>query len=115
MVLAKAATRADGMVLAGVGMQLTDAALSRLKDAGIASIVVQGRPIPGLDTGDIDLSKMKGRLGHLFRKYQQNSLMWTLRNMIEQYLEQIIAMQKEALKLEREQDLQACATENKKS
>jgi hypothetical protein len=115
MILAKAATRADGMVLAGAGMQLTDAALNRLKDAGIASIVVKGRPMPSLNTGGIDLSKMKERLGHLFRKYQQNSLMWTLRNMIEQYLEQIIAMQEEALKLEREQDLQGCEAENKKS
>jgi hypothetical protein len=106
MILAKAVTRSDGMVLAGADLQITDNLLSRLKDAGIVSVVVKGRPMPAMDSGDIDLPKMRGRLDHLFRKHQQNTLMWNLRNMIDQYLEQIITAQEEALKLEQQESLQ---------
>jgi hypothetical protein len=102
MILDKAVVRPDGMVLAGEGLQLSEALLNRLKDAGIASIVVKGRPLPALDSGDVDLPALLGRLDHLFRKYRQNTLMWTLRNMIDQYLQQIIVKEEEESRLERE-------------
>ena len=100
MVLAKAVSRDDGMVLAGEGLALTVSIIERLHNSGVKSVVVKGRPMPGLDSGDIDLVKMKSRLGFLFRKYQQNPLMWTLRNMLEQYLDRLIAQQEEAQRTE---------------
>jgi hypothetical protein len=114
MILAKSVARPDGMVMAGEGLQLTDDLLGRLKDAGVASVVVKGRPMPDPDNGDVDLTKMQSRLNHLFRKYQQNTLMWTLRNMIDQYLEQIIALREEESRLEREQELSVQPPEGQK-
>ena len=105
MILGKPVTRDDGMVMAGEGLTLTESIIDRLKNSGINSVTVKGRPVPGLDSGDVDLAKMKERLGHLFRKYQQNPLMWTLRNMLEQYLERAIALQEEAARQERSADI----------
>lgn len=105
MVLAKPVARDDGVVMAGEGLALTDSIIQRLANSGINSVTVKGRPMPNLDSGEIDLAKMKERLGHLFRKYQQNPIMWTLRNMLDQYLDKAIALQEEALRQERSEML----------
>lgn len=94
MSLAKAVAREDGMVLAGEGTVLTDSAIDRLKNAGIPSLVVKGRPLPGLASG-MDLHKVKERLPYLFRKYQDEQLMLTMQKMLEQYLDKAIAAEEE--------------------
>lgn len=104
MSLSKAISRADGMVLAGENTVLTDAIIERLKNAEIPSVVVKGRPVPGL-ASDTDLSKVKARLPHLFRKYQDDKLMLTMQRMLEQYLDRAIQAEEEARKAEMSQQL----------
>lgn len=99
MSLAKPITREDGMVLAGENTVLTDSIVERLKNAGIASLVVKGRPLPGQASG-MDLTKVKERLPHLFRKYQNDKLMVTMRMMLDQYLAQAIKAEEEARRAE---------------
>lgn len=104
MILGKAVARPDGMVLAGEGTVLTDNIIDRLKNAGLPSIVVKGRPVPALASG-LDLKKSKNRLSHLFRRHKENPLMWTLRNMIDQYFDVCIAQEDEARRKEMEANL----------
>lgn len=99
MSLAKPISRDDGMVLAGENTVLTDSIIDRLKNAEIPSVVVKGRPLPGLADG-LDLAKVKERLPHLFRKYQDDKLMTTMRMMLEQYLEKAIVAEEEARRAE---------------
>lgn len=89
MSLAKPIAREDGMVMAGDGTVLTDSIIDRLKSAEIPSVVVKGRPLPGLASG-LDLCKVKERLPDLFRKYQGDKLMVTMQNMLTQYLDKAI-------------------------
>lgn len=99
MSLAKAISREDGMVLAGQGTVLTDPVINRLKNAEIPSLVVKGRPLPGLPSG-MDLQKVRDRLPHLFRKYDSDQLMVTMRKMLSQYLERAIQAEEEARRSE---------------
>jgi hypothetical protein len=93
MTLAKPVTREGGMVLAGAGLKLTEAMLDRLRGSGITHITVEGHPAAGIEEDGLDLTALRDRLDHLFRKYKQNPLMWVLRNMIAQYLEKRIGEQ----------------------
>lgn len=102
MVLHKPIAREDGMVLAGEGTVLTDSIIDRLKNAEIPSMVVKGRPVPGLESG-MDLRKVQQRLPHLFRKYTNDPLMNTMRNMLHQYLEKAIAQEEESRRAENSQ------------
>lgn len=86
MVLDKAVSSVDGMILAGEGYELTQAGIDRLKNSGVGSITVKGRPFPNLPDEDINLETMRARLDFLFRKYRQDPLMWTFKNMVSQYL-----------------------------
>lgn len=99
MSLAKPIARDNGMVLVGENTVLTDSIIERLKNAEIPSIVVKGRPLPGLASG-MDLNKVKARLPHLFRKYQDDKLMTTMQMMLEQYLEKTIQAEEEARRAE---------------
>lgn len=99
MSLAKPIAREDGMVLVGDGTVLTDSIIDRLKNAEIPSVVVKGRPLPGLASG-LDLCKVKERLPYLFRKYQGDKLMMTMQNMLTQYLDKAIQGKEEARRAE---------------
>ena len=99
MSLAKPITRDDGMVLAGENTVLTDSIIERLKNSEIPSVVVKGRPLPGLASG-MDLNKVRERLPHLFRKYQDDKLMMTMRMMLDQYLGKAILAEEEARRAE---------------
>lgn len=102
MVLHKPITREDGMVLAGEGTVLTDSIIDRLKNSEIPSIVVKGRPVPGLES-DMDLNKVRERLPHLFRKYTDDPLMNAMRNMLDQHLIKAIALEEESRRAENSQ------------
>lgn len=85
MILAKSASRADGMILAGENMVLTDAMVDLLKKAEIPSLVVKGRHFPDLPSG-VDLTRVRERVPHLFRKYKDDKLMMAMRKVLEQCL-----------------------------
>lgn len=104
MSLAKAVSRDDGMVLAGEGTVLSEAIIERLKNSEIPSLVVKGRPLPGLDSG-LDLVKLKDGLPRLFRKFQDDQLMLTMQKMLEQYFAKAIAAEEEARRAEMSQQL----------
>ena len=104
MTIAKVVNRGDGMVLAGEGLKLTDSIIDRLRNAGVGSLVVQGRPLPGLNDG-FDLQKLLGRLDYLFRKYRRDPLMWTMRNLLEQHFKKAIEEQEQAQREARETQL----------
>lgn len=95
MSLAKPLVREDGMVLAGEGTVLTDSIIERLKNSEIPSVVVKGRPMPGLASG-LELTKIKERLPYLFRKYESDQLMTTMQKMLNQYFERAIEAEEEA-------------------
>lgn len=99
MGLAKPVARDDGMVLAGEGTVLTDSIIERLKNAEIPSLVVKGRPLPGLASG-MDLNKVKSRMPHLFRRHQGDQLMLAMQKMLEQYLDKAIQAEEEARRSE---------------
>lgn len=104
MSLAKPIARGDGMVLAGENTVLTDAIIDRLKNSEVASVVVKGRPLPGLASG-MDLARVRERMPHLFRKYQDNKLMVTMQKMLEQYLDKAVQAEEEARRAEMGQQL----------
>jgi hypothetical protein len=106
MVLAKPITREDGMVVAGENLELTAQVITSLKNAGVKGITVKGKPLAGIDSSEVDLAKIRLRLGYLFRKYQQDPLMWTLRNMLDQYLERTMAAREELARLEKLERIQ---------
>ncbi len=93
MVLAQAVSNPDGMVLAGAGLVLSQEAITRLRNTGIASIMVDG------DAGSEvcgELERVSGQLPHLFRKYKGDPFMMTLHNMLGKYFAYRIASFKEA-------------------
>lgn len=104
MSLAKPISRSDGIVLAGENTILTNAIIERLKNAEIPSLVVKGRPLPGLSSG-MEISKVKARLPHLFRKYQDDKLMQTMQKMLDQYFQQAIEAEEEARRAEMDKQL----------
>ena len=112
MILGKPVLKNNGMVLVSEGTKLTDSMIERLRNTEVTSITVKGRPLPAL-SGGLDLGRMQSRLSHLFRKYQQNPLMWTLRNMLEQHLNKCIAEEEQARRNEMEQNLANLASDPK--
>jgi hypothetical protein len=94
MILAKPALREDGIVLVGEGLVLTDSILEKLKSSDLSSLVVKGHPLPGLGK-DMNLSKVRERMPHLFRKYEDDPFMNTMRNLLEHFLDKAIEREKE--------------------
>ena len=99
MVLVKAVVKEDGMVLAGEGLELSDAVISRLRNAGVPSLAVKGRPLPNLASG-LSLPKALERLPHLFRKYPEDQLMRATRGIVEDFLLRAIAREEEERRTE---------------
>jgi hypothetical protein len=81
MVLAIDVLKADGRVLAPADAPVDDMMLRRLDLAGVTQIVVQGKPVPGADMGYNALARAE-RLEHLFRSYQNDHFMMTLKKML---------------------------------
>jgi len=104
MVLVKSVSQANGMVLVGEGVELTDSIISRLKNAGVPSLTVQGCPMPNMPS-DLSLSKALERMPHLFRKYQEDPLMKSMRGMVEQVLRKAVAREEKERKAEMQKQL----------
>ena len=81
LVLANDVTSPEGKILAPVDSTLDSAVLRRLELAGIAKIVVQGKPVPDASMG-YDAGGRATRLDFLFRKYLDDRFMLTLKNML---------------------------------
>ncbi|GAU09739.1 hypothetical protein [Desulfoplanes formicivorans] len=86
MVLEKPVTRENGMILVGQGTVLTESLIARLKNMGIASVVVQGHPLD-LDTGGggTSMGRRGERLEHLFRHVDQDPFMHGIRLFLNDY------------------------------
>jgi len=86
MKLAKSVERADGIVLVGEGTELSDPLITRIGQAGVSSIVVQGSPVDmdGLE-GGADYGRIRGRLEHLFRKHRDDRFMAALHGTFDRY------------------------------
>ncbi len=81
MILGCDIVAAGGQVLALADSEVTPAVLRRLELAGIAKLVVQGKPVPGANMGYDALARSK-RLELLFRRYADDKFMTTLKNML---------------------------------
>jgi len=84
MVLASDVTMADGNVLASAGSPVDDAMLRRLELAGVAKLVVRGKPVPGADMG-YDAHARAQRVKHLFRAHQNDTFMVALGELLFQH------------------------------
>lgn len=92
MVLAQSVRRQDGLVLVGEGLALTDAVIDRIRQAGVATVWVEGTPL-GPDGGIGDLRTIAGRLPFLFRRQKANVFMMTLYSVISRHLARAMAEQ----------------------
>ena len=81
MTLASDAMTANGKVLIPADTSLDDAMLRRLEHAGLAKLVVKGKPVPGADMG-YDADTRAKRVQHLFRAHENDSFMIALRDML---------------------------------
>ena len=81
MILADDVMTVNGKVLASAGSPLDDASLHRLELAGVAKLVVTGKPVPGANMG-YDAHARAKRVTHLFRNHENDSFMMTLRDML---------------------------------
>jgi len=78
MVLAEPLLYKNGMTLAGVGFELTEAALERFRQAGAAVVVVEGG-----DTGRYDeLETIAVKLPFLFRRQTDNAFMMGMQGIL---------------------------------
>jgi hypothetical protein len=86
MVLAKAVTRENGMVLVAAGTKLTESLISKLGNMGVEEVAVQG---DGLGVGDgygaEALAKRQERLEHLFRNFKEDRYMQRIKGLVSDY------------------------------
>ena len=85
MVLAKAVSRPDGMVLAAAGSTLTEGLLDRLEPMGVSHLVVEGEPVALEGAGSTSFGKRLERLDYLFRKYPDDKWMGQMRRLLHRY------------------------------
>jgi hypothetical protein len=81
MVLAEAVLYSSGMVLAGVGVELTASMIERMAKSGIGALVVEG----DADGSGGEFKAVLDKLPHLFRRYTRDAFMMTLHNMLQHY------------------------------
>ena len=87
MVLDQAVTRPDkpdGLPLYGKGNSLTESAIERMKQAGIESIIVVGRPIAQAD--EETFAESLANLEHRFRRVIDDPDMMQLKQLIAQQI-----------------------------
>ena len=92
MVLAEPLLRDDGITLAGVGFELTEAVIERFRQAGVSVIVVEGAG-PGRS---IELEQLASRLPMLFRRHAGNPFMMGLQGILAKHYAAKIAALKAA-------------------
>lgn len=86
MILAKAVTRENGMVLVAAGTALTAQLLSRLENMGVEDIVVEGNPLDA-DNGDAAAmaAQKLDRLDYLFRNFKDDAYMQKIKTFLGKY------------------------------
>ena len=88
MKLAKPIARDNGMVVAAEGLELTDALLERLANMEIERIVVMGNPVDMGGVGlDVLYAKRAERQDHLFRNYEDDKWMQSIKKFIKDFFE----------------------------
>ena len=81
MVCAEEVTAADGRVLASAGSPVDEGMLHRLELAGVTELAVQGKTVPGADSG-YNARERVNRLEHLFRAHRNDSFMTALQELL---------------------------------
>jgi hypothetical protein len=91
-VLAKPVARADGMVVAPQGAEITDAMLDKFDMMGVEHVVVEGEPIKtdGVASGT-NYDQRLQRLDHLFRRFAEDKWMGQVKTLFTQYFKMKIA------------------------
>ncbi len=91
-VLAKPVARADGMVVAPQGAELTDSLLDKFDMMGVEHLVVEGEPVQmdGVASGTNYDERLK-RLDHLFRRHASDQWMSQVKNLLTGYFKMKIA------------------------
>ena len=92
MVLAQPVHKQDGPVLVGEGLTLTYAVIDRIRQAGVATVWVEGTPL-GPDGSVGDLRTLSGKLPFLFRRQKGNVFMMTLYSVFSRHFAHKIAAQ----------------------
>jgi hypothetical protein len=86
MVLAKAVTRENGMVLVAAGTTLTESLISKLGNMGVEEVAVQGDALGmGDGCGAEALAKRQERLEHLFRNFKEDQYMQRIKGLVSDY------------------------------
>jgi len=85
MVLAKAVTRENGMVLVAAGTTLTSSLISKLENMGVEEVAVQGELSLGDGCSPEDLAKKQERLDFLFRNFADDQYMQQIRTVVSDY------------------------------
>jgi hypothetical protein len=85
MVLAKPATRENGMVLVAAGTTLTDALISRLETMGVEQLVVEGDTLDMGGCGVEALAQKEERLEQLFRNFKDDGYMQRVKGIVRDY------------------------------
>ncbi|MFP5239303.1 MAG: hypothetical protein ACLGQW_05680 [Acidobacteriota bacterium] len=91
-VLAKPVARADGMVVAAQGTELTEALLDKFDMMGVDQVVVEGEPVQteGVSSGT-NYDQRLERLDHLFRKHAQDPWMNQVKALLQHYFKMKVA------------------------
>ena len=87
MVLAKAVTRENGVVLIAAGTLLTSSLIYRLENMGVEHIVVEGNPLAPTQGAEA-LAQKREHLDYLFRNFQDNQYMQRAKKIIDDYYAQ---------------------------
>lgn len=85
MVSAKNVRMPDGSCIIQAGQPFDATVLRRLERTGAATVVVQGRPVPGLDMG-YDAERLATRMPHLFRNFQDDPRMMQFCRLLQKIL-----------------------------
>lgn len=89
MVLAKAVTRENGMVLVAAGTVLNSTLLFRLENMGVEQVVVEGDPLDAGSGGGAEaLAKKREKLDHLFRNFKDDKYMQRVKKIVDAYFAQ---------------------------
>ena len=84
MILAEAVNYPTGMILAGVGVTLSDTMIERIHKLGVATLVIEGDAENNCD----ELQSVISRLPLLFQRHRNNAFMMTLHNMLRKYFQE---------------------------
>lgn len=86
MILAKPVVRDNGITLVGEGVELSDALVARIEQAGVGTVTVKGNPVQ-MDSlsGSTDYDRRATRMEHLFRRHATDPFMQTLKKVLIQY------------------------------